>query len=46
MQEIKSFEERKKDLVKLGLENDNKLTYEQLADALTVNLYLYISLIL
>ena len=34
MQEIKSFEERKKDLVKLGLENDNKLTYEQLADAL------------
>ena len=34
MIEIKSFEERKKDLVALGKKNDNILTFEQLAEAL------------
>ena len=34
MVEIKSFEERKKDLVALGKKNDNVLTFEQLAEAL------------
>ena len=33
MQEIKSFEERKKELVKLGKEK-GKITYEQLANEL------------
>ena len=34
MVEIKSFEERKKDLVELGKKNNNILTFEQLAEAL------------
>ena len=34
MVEIKSFEERKKDLVELGKKNNNVLTFEQLAEAL------------
>ena len=34
MVEIKSFEERKKDLIALGKKNDNVLTFEQLAEAL------------
>jgi len=34
MVEIKSFEERKKDLIALGKKNDNILTFEQLAEAL------------
>ena len=34
MVEIKSFEDRKKDLVALGKKNDNVLTFEQLAEAL------------
>jgi len=34
MIEIKSFEDRKKDLIELGKKNDNVLTFEQLADAL------------
>ena len=34
MIEIKSFEERKKDLIELGKKNDNVLTFEQLAEAL------------
>ena len=34
MVEIKSFEDRKKDLVALGKKNDNILTFEQLAEAL------------
>ena len=34
MVEIKSFEDRKKDLVELGKSNNNILTFEQLADAL------------
>ena len=34
MVEIKSFEERKKELVELGKKNNNILTFEQLADAL------------
>ena len=34
MIEIKSFEERKKDLIALGKKNDNILTFEQLAEAL------------
>ncbi len=34
MVEIKSFEERKKDLIALGQKNDNVLTFEQLAEAL------------
>ena len=34
MVEIKSFEDRKKDLIALGKKNDNILTFEQLADAL------------
>ena len=34
MNEIKSFDERKEDLLKLGKENDNILTFEQLAEAL------------
>ncbi len=32
--EIKTFGERKAELIKLGIENDNKLTYEELATAL------------
>lgn len=32
--EIKSFEEREKELIELGKENDNKVTYEQIAEAL------------
>ena len=34
MVEIKSFEERKQDLIVLGKKNDNLLTFEQLAEAL------------
>ncbi len=34
MVEIKSFEERKKDLIELGKKNSNVLTFEQLAEAL------------
>ena len=34
MVEIKSFEERKQDLIVLGKKNDNVLTFEQLAEAL------------
>ena len=34
MVEIKSFEDRKKDLVELGKKNNNILTFEQLAEAL------------
>ena len=34
MVEIKSFEERKKELIELGKKNDNTLTFEQLAEAL------------
>ena len=34
MVEIKSFEERKKDLIALGKKNDNILTFEELAEAL------------
>ncbi len=34
MVEIKSFEDRKKDLIELGKKNDNILTFEQLADSL------------
>ncbi len=34
MVEIKSFEERKQDLIDLGKKNDNILTFEQLAEAL------------
>ncbi len=34
MVEIKSFEERKKELVELGKKNNNILTFEQLAEAL------------
>ena len=34
IKEIKTFGERKDDLIKLGLENENKLTYEQMAEAL------------
>ncbi len=34
MVEIKSFEERKKDLVELGKKNDNILTFEELAESL------------
>ena len=34
MIEIKSFEDRKKDLIELGKKNDNVLTFEQLAEAL------------
>ena len=34
MVEIKTFEDRKKDLVELGKKNDNTLTFEQLAEAL------------
>ena len=34
MVEIKSFEERKKELIELGKKNDNVLTFEQLAEAL------------
>ena len=34
MVEIKSFEERKKDLVELGKKNNNILTFEQLAESL------------
>ena len=32
--EIKSFEEREKELLELGKQNDNKVTYEQIAEAL------------
>ena len=32
--EIKSFEERKKDLLELGKKNDNKVTYEEIAEHL------------
>ena len=32
--EIKSFEEREKELLELGKKNDNKVTYEQIAEAL------------
>ena len=32
--EIKSFEEREKDLLELGKQNDNKVTYEQIAEHL------------
>ena len=34
MVEIKSFEDRKKELIELGKKNDNTLTFEQLAEAL------------
>ncbi len=34
MVEIKSFEERKKELIELGQKNNNVLTFEQLAEAL------------
>ena len=34
MVEIKSFEERKKELIELGLKNNNILTFEQLAESL------------
>ncbi|MBQ8659588.1 MAG: RNA polymerase sigma factor RpoD [Bacilli bacterium] len=34
MVEIKSFEDRKKDLIELGKKNDNVLTFEELAEAL------------
>ncbi len=34
MIEIKSFEDRKKDLIELGKKNENVLTFEQLAEAL------------
>lgn len=34
MVEIKSFEERKKDLIELGKKNNNILTFEQLAESL------------
>ena len=34
MVEIKSFEDRKKELVELGKKNNNILTFEQLAEAL------------
>ena len=34
MKEIKSFEERKNELIELGKSNDNTLTFEQLAEAL------------
>ncbi len=34
MKEIKSFEERKKELIELGKKNDGILTFEQLAEAL------------
>ncbi len=34
MKEIKSFEEREKDLIELGKKNNNTLTFEQLAEAL------------
>ena len=34
MVEIKSFEERKQELIELGKKNDNVLTFEQLAEAL------------
>ena len=34
MVEIKSFEDRKKDLIELGKKNNNVLTFEQLAEAL------------
>ena len=34
MKEIKSFEERKKELIELGKKNDGVLTFEQLAEAL------------
>ena len=34
MVEIKSFEDRKKDLIALGKKNNNILTFEQLAEAL------------
>ena len=34
MVEIKTFEDRKKDLIELGKKNDNTLTFEQLAEAL------------
>ena len=32
--EIKTFEERKKELVELGKKNDNKITFEELAEHL------------
>ena len=34
MKEIKSFEEREKDLIELGKKNNNTLTFEQLAESL------------
>ena len=32
--EIKSFEERKQDLLELGKKNDNKVTFEEIAEHL------------